>query len=120
MIKRRYFWQLLSLLVIDALLFSLTNTQSVASFMLIIGFVLLAATLHHLIYGLLMILEACGLTIKRKQQLASSITGVMSLLLALQSIGELSPRDVLVLLPLVVLGYFYGLYNAGSKQSPGA
>ncbi len=116
-INRKYFWQLFSLLGVDIIWFGITNARNVPSFMLIIAFLLLALTLNCLIFGFLTVLEVLGLQIKRKRWLAGTITGLMSILLALQSIDELSPRDVLVLLPLVALGYLYSFYNVNNTRN---
>ena len=119
-IARRHIWKFVGLLVIDGLAFTLTNAKSVPSFMLIVGFVLLIATLYYLVYSLLAFARLYGLSIRRKRRLAASLTGLISGLVALQSIGELNSRDVLVLLPLVVIGYAYSFYGKTGIRTPDA
>jgi hypothetical protein len=119
-IARRHIWKFIGLLVVDGLGFSLTNAKSVPSFMLIVGFVLLIATLYYLVYSLLTFARLYGLSIRRKRRLAGSLTGLISGLVALQSIGELNSRDVLVLLPLVIIGYAYSFYGKTGTRTPGA
>lgn len=117
-IARKHIWKFIFLLVIDGAVFSFTNARSVPSFMLIVSFVLLAITFYYLIYSLLTFARLYGLSIKRKRRLAGALTGLVSSLVALQSIGELNPRDVLVLLPLVIIGYAYSSYGKASIGVP--
>jgi hypothetical protein len=120
LIARRHIWKFVGLLVIDGLAFTLTNAKSVPSFGLIVGFVLLIATLYYLAYSLLTFARLYGLSIGRKRRLAGSLAGLVSGLVALQSIGELNSRDVLVLLPLVVIGYAYSFYGKTGTRTPAA
>jgi hypothetical protein len=119
-IARRHIWKFVGLLVIDGLVFTLTNAKSVPSFILIVGFVLLISTLYYLVYSLLTFARLYGLSIRRKRRLAGSLTALISGLVALQSIGELNSRDVLVLLPLVVIGYAYSFYGKTGTRTPAA
>ncbi len=50
----------------------------------------------------------------RKRQ-ARVLTGLVGGLIALQSIGELGPRDVLVLLPLALIAYLYVSYGKAER-----
>jgi hypothetical protein len=109
-IRRRHAWPIISLIIIDLCLFTATNAASVTSFMLIVGFVLLAVTLYYLIYGLLSLAGFYGVAIKQKRRPALYLTFLGGGLIALQSIGELSSRDIAVILPLAVLGYLYVSY----------
>jgi hypothetical protein len=52
----------------------------------------------------------------RRRRLAGVITGFVGGVVALQSVGELSMRDVLVLVPLTVMAYVYATY---AKPAPG-
>jgi len=110
----RHAWKLiagLGLLVADGLVFGMTDAGKVASFLLVVGFLLLIATIYCLFYGILAFARLYGLPIKRKRRLAGSLTGLTGCLVALQSVGELNIRDVLVLLPLVTIGYVYSFYG---------
>lgn len=110
-IIREHVWKFIGLLIVDGLMFTFTNPKSVPSFVLIVGFLLLVTTLYYLVYSLLTFARLYGLSIKRKRSLAGSLTGLISGLVALQSIGELNSRDVLVLLPLVIVSYAYSFYG---------
>lgn len=104
------------LLIMDAVVFGSKDADRVASFILIIGFLLLLTTFYYAAYGLLAFARLYGLPIKRKRRLAGSVTGLVGCLVALQSVGELNVRDVLVLLPLVIIGYIYSFYSTDSSR----
>ncbi|HTB48743.1 MAG TPA: hypothetical protein VK712_01530 [Verrucomicrobiae bacterium] len=107
----RRFWFVSVLLVADGLFFTLTDPERLPSFAWIIGFVLLALTLYVLAYAVLGVGSWYGLPFKRhRRRLAGVLAGLVSGLLALQSVGELSARDVLVLLPLALIAYLYSSY----------
>jgi hypothetical protein len=108
---RKPVWQLPSLLVVDGAVFGSTDARNVPSFMLIVGFIILVVNFYYLIRGLLVLARLYGLSFRRKYQLAGSLTGLTGCLVALQSIGELNSRDVIVLLPLVLIGYVYSFYS---------
>jgi hypothetical protein len=97
-------------MLVDALLFGTTNATKASSFMVMVGFLLLSATFYYLIYGLIKLSGYYGLRIKNKRSLALYISGVTGALIALQSVGQLGPRDFLILLPLLLIGYFYSAY----------
>jgi len=103
-----------SLLAADALFFSLTNPLKVASWLLIAGFGLAAATLYYFLRSAVRVASWYGLPVSRRQQRrVAEVAGILIGLLALQSIGQLSPRDVLVLLPLLLVTYLYSSYGRG-------
>jgi hypothetical protein len=113
----RHFWQTLAVVIADAIFFSTINASVVAPVVLIIGFVLLLLTCYVLLYGLLSIARLYGFPVRYKQRLAVYLSGIVGLIMALQSIGELTPRDILVLLPLATLGYVYAIYTTARKRN---
>jgi hypothetical protein len=116
----KHFWQAVGVLIADVIFFSSVNAGEVAPVVLIIGFVLLLLTCYSLLYALIGIARLYGFPVRYKQRLAIYLSGVVGLIMALQSIGELSPRDVLVLLPLATLGYVYGVYVTVHKRNLGS
>ncbi len=70
-----------------------------------------------LIYAFLVFLKFYGLVIQQKRRLAASLTGLLACVLALQSVGELNIKDVVLLLPLIVVGYAYASYNLSRHNS---
>ncbi len=115
-VSRSHFWLLIGLLMADIVLFGVGNPHSAASWVLIIGFLLLAVNFYVLMLGLLRLASWYGLSLSRhRQRVARIATGVFGGLVALQSIGQLSPHDPLMLVPLVILAYLYLSY--GSRKS---
>lgn len=108
-IKKQH-WKYIGLFSLDAIVFGLTNADTVPSFMMMVAFLLLVATLYYTFRAGFRLVRAYGLTFKRERRIALYLTGVSAGLLALQSIGELGQRDVLILLPLAVLAYLYSSY----------
>ena len=112
-----HLWKFGGLLAADAVVFSLTNADNVPSFELMVGFLLLAVTFYYLMCSLLNFVRLYGVSIKRKRRLAVAMTGLMSGLVALQSIGELNSHDVVVLLPLMLIGYGYSFYGKNGARA---
>jgi hypothetical protein len=106
-IARRRFWQLAGLLGADGLIFGGMNPDTSHSFMLIVGFLLFSASVYYVLDGLLTLPGLYGLRIRHKRRLVVSLTTLSAGLMALQSIGQLSLRDLLVLSPLALLSYIY-------------
>lgn len=107
----------LVLLVLDSLFFSMTNPNKVPSVMLIVGFLLVALSLYALLRLLLAGLSFYGLPVRshgKRVALLLAISG--SLAIALQSLGELTARDVLVLGLLSIIAYVYTSYGRGPSQ----
>ncbi len=109
-------WSAAALLAADCLFFSFTSPQKVASWFLIVGVLLFIISLYYLFVCLLHLARWYGLPSgKRPQRLAKLVVGLLGSLVALQSIGELSSRDVLVLLPLGFIAYLYS-YRALNRS----
>jgi hypothetical protein len=108
------------LLAVDGLFFGLTSPQKVASWLLIVGVLLFLISMYYFLLAGLTVARWYGLpTGKQPRRLAKVLVGVTGFLVALQSIGELSSRDVLVLLPLGVIAYLYS-YRMFWRSQPSA
>jgi hypothetical protein len=105
------------LIMVDAIVFCLTDPQQVPSIALAGGFLLLAVTLYQVFLGLLQLANWYGLpgAVHRHRQ-ARTLTALAGGLIALQSIGELGSRDILVLLPLAFMAYLYMSYGKAARQ----
>lgn len=102
----------LAILAFDLVFFSFTDPAKLNSIFLIFGFLLMALTAYLLISKLCAIGRVYGLQFDRKShQIALFGTGIIVTLMALQSIGELTLRDLLVALPLGVITYMYLSYG---------
>jgi hypothetical protein len=100
--------------VLDALFFSLTDPARVAPLWLIVGFILAVATMYWFFRAAMLLLGVYSKAVRKQaRQLARVLTLAAALLIALQSMGQLSLRDVLVLAPLLIIAYTYIRYNRG-------
>lgn len=114
--KQARFRRIGGLLFADLLLFGTTDPSKVASFTLIIAFLLLCATLYYTLGGLLALAKLYGVPVRRKKRILRLATIIGSALIAFQSIGQLSVRDIAVLVPLSALWYMYAGYTKNSRQ----
>ncbi len=106
-LKTRSFLELMAVIALDAIFFGITNPGKVNSLWLIVGIVLLGISLYVVIKILLVFLVKLGFKIKNRRKLAIFTASLICFLLALQSIGQLSIRDVLIIVPITVLLYVY-------------
>jgi hypothetical protein len=109
-------WLILSLVIIDLLFFGKTDSSNVPSFLLVIGFLLLIITAYMIVYSFLGVARLYGLPLKRKKRLSAYIIITFGLIFALQSMGELSAKDILVIIPIAVIGYIYTSYFKTDNQ----
>jgi hypothetical protein len=116
LIIMRFLTKPICLLVADILLFGATDPRSTPSFILIVGFLLLSATIYYLLDGILAFLRLYGLAPRNRKRVLRTGTMVVCGILALQSMGQLSLRDLLILAPLTFLAYFYLAYSRDSRQ----
>ena len=79
------------------------------------GFIMLCVTLYYLIYGVICASSLYGLTVKRKKTLTLYATISIGVIMALQSSGQLGLHDTVILLPLILVGYFYNSYAKTSR-----
>lgn len=112
-IRSRPFLLTSGLIIIDSLFFGLTNPASVASLMLIVGFLLLMLTTYGLVYNFQKILAVYSPWLGRQRKLSVALTAGLGLIIALQSIGQLSARDGL-LIPLAVVA-LYGYFSLSKR-----
>lgn len=110
--------RLAGLFVLNGLLFGTTNAATAAPLIIMIGFVLVIVTMYVVVLAATGLAQFYGLqlSIRTRRRVALTVTGVGGLLLALQSIGGISLRDLLVIVPLVLLGYAYSSYAKISRR----
>lgn len=109
-------WFIAGIVAADMVVFGTTNPHSAPSWLLVAGFLLLSANFYLVVLGMLRLVGWYGIPLGKHSRFARTAVGVFSGLVALQSIGELSPRDILVLLPLAAIAYFYSSYGRGNKK----
>lgn len=107
------------LLVVDAVFFGISNPARVPSWAIMIAFGLFSLTIYSLVLALMKAASWYGLNfVQHRRRLALTVTGFFVGLAALQSINQLSVRDVAVLTPLALLGYLYVVYVRAPKEIP--
>lgn len=116
LIRKVHFWRISALLAADTAVFCATNPNDTLSIMLIAGYILFCVTLYYLLDAVLSLGRLYGLPLRHKKRFLRSAVLLISGLAALQSIGQLSSRDILVLAPLSVLFYLYVAYTRSSRQ----
>jgi uncharacterized membrane protein len=101
-----------SCLAVVLLLFMTTDPNRVPSFMLIVPFLLLFASFLLVTSTLL---QRQGMSSARSLRLGVVFVAIPLILLVLQSIGQLTVRDVLTVAILFSLSYFYVSRSAASS-----
>lgn len=108
----------ITLVAVDVVFFGFTDPHAVQSQLLIVGFLLLSLSLFFGSYAVMELAAKAGFDIGRRQRkAAAAMAGVMALLVALQSIGQLSFRDMAVVVPFAILAYAYVSYGKSLQQS---
>jgi len=109
--------RLATLLVVDLLFFGLIDPRNAYALVVVGGFVLLVATLYVIIDLLLILLErVITLRPMTRHRLHTATTMLLALLLAMQSIGQLTVKDMAAIVPLVVVAAFYLSYQRKQAQ----
>ena len=101
----------LLLLVVDVFFFGFTNPSKTASIVVVLGFILLILSFYmglDLLTRLLITQFALSEQNRRKVVLLVSV--LCAILLAMQSIGQLTLKDTIAIIPLVAILYFYPSY----------
>jgi hypothetical protein len=105
------YWYLIGLLVVDGFFFGLTNPNSVSSQFLVIGYLFIILSIYALLRAFS---QFIGIYSAAAQQTARRMARLLSILaailLGMQSVGQLSPKDVMALIPLVAVAYIYLAY----------
>jgi hypothetical protein len=98
----------LALLVgIDVLFFSAYNPENSSPLVVVVGFLLFIATVYVLLKLLTEVISSqFGLKLPNERKAIATITTVIGLLIAMQSIGQLTVKDVLAIVPLLLLDVF--------------
>ena len=104
------------LLVADIVFFSLVNPLSSNSFMIIIGCLLTALTIYIVLRALTRLLGVfISMSQPTQRRFAIFMTLLLMFLLLMQSIGQLSIRDILAIVPLMIVLYIYLTYTSRTR-----
>lgn len=116
LLKNRHTKISAALITADCLVFTLVNPRTASAMWLIVGFVLLGCTFFSLASLLAAALKGYGEQTHRAGKRFLRYTVVIALaLLGLQSVGQLTVKDVAALLPFVVIAYLY--FGYGKKMA---
>jgi hypothetical protein len=116
--KNKYvtYLPIVAILLIDGFFFTLTDPNASSTSTLIAGCVLVALTFYTLISKIFGFINFSNMGLaKRNRFLAAYTTVVVVGIIALQSIGDLSLRDILIYVPLAILLYLYLSYGKGKN-----
>lgn len=103
----------------DALFFGLTDPARAPSVLFIVAFLLMVVSLYYLVRGFMALMAWYGVRATRSKRVALTVAAVVGGLMALQSINQLTTRDMVVVVPLVMVAYFYFSYNGRQfRESP--
>ena len=103
--------RLLLLIGVDVVFFSVIDPRNAASFVVVVGFLLLLATIYALLQVCMeQIGQRLGLSKDNSKKLVLLLTVFLGVVVGLQSIGQLSLRDLLAITPLIIVLYFYLSY----------
>ncbi|HVS58286.1 MAG TPA: hypothetical protein VHD60_00920 [Candidatus Saccharimonadales bacterium] len=108
---------ILALLAADTIIFFGINPRSASSLVLMLGLLLAVGTIYALMGMFLGVLESLVPVLHVKsRKIKVLLTLVIAFLVGLQSVGQLTAKDVIAIIPFLVVGYFYLMYP--DKQSP--
>jgi hypothetical protein len=112
----RKYWKYGALLIADILFFGMTSPAS-SAWVIVPAFILIMTTVY-VIIRLLVAYAARIVTLKpaTRSKIILLTSVAVGVILALQSIGQLTIRDVITLIPFIVVLYFY-LSFSKSRQS---
>lgn len=113
----RYFQVCAALIAADCLVYSMVNPTSASALWLITGYIMLGATLFALAALLARSVRTYGEQAYRVTWRLLRYTVLAAVILVgLQSIGQLTTRDILTFAPFVAIAYWYFGYSKRSSS----
>lgn len=109
-LAKPHFWTLPAVLIIDSIFFGSTDPQRVDSLYLIVGYLLMVISLVCFLRLTSRIVGLYGVPREYSKRMADIVAVMGAVMLALSSVGELTSRDVMVMVPFGVLFYIYASY----------
>lgn len=107
----------LLLLIVDIIFFSLISPSKLSWVVMAASYMLVLLTLYVASCFSYKILLSLGYIQGRRTWLREGVTLFIFLLLMMQSVGQLSGRDVLSLIAIASVAYFYYSYIGANKQA---
>jgi hypothetical protein len=115
-IRRKHLRTIAIVLIADFGFFNFTNANKATTAQLFLGIALVLLTGYFVVYGLLHAVNMYGFKIKGVKRTSIYTSSLIALLIALQSMGQLSIRDVIILIPLSYIVYIYLGYIGNRNQ----
>lgn len=116
-INKRKAAPLLALVALDVAVFTLVNPRRAPSVLVVAGFFLLVITFYVLLSRLLeFAAKFLSLSRGRRKKLTLLMTICVAVSIGMQSIGQFSPRDLLAIVPIVAILYFYLSYYGSQNE----
>lgn len=116
--KKRSVLYFAGVVLLDVAFFSSTDPSKVAAPWLIVGYMLAVATLYWLVRAFVAFLGLYSKPLRRqKKRFTKVLTLTGAILLAMQSVGQLSVRDIAMIVPLALLSYFYFTYGRSKREA---
>lgn len=117
-IKKRSVMYFAVVVALDVAFFSSTDPGKVAAPWLIVGYILAVATLYWLVRAFVAFLGLYSKVLRRqKQRLVKVLTLIGAVLLAMQSVGQLTFKDMSMIVPLSLIAYFYFSYGRSKSKA---
>lgn len=112
LIRNVNFWSILAIILIDTIFYSFTNPETGSTLLLILGFLVIALTVYIFLNAILRFVTSYGISNRRySHRISLFSSGVLIGMMALQSIGELTMKDILIFIPLSSILYMYITYG---------
>jgi len=109
--------RLIALLLADSLFFTLIDPTKAYAIVDIIGLLMLIVTIYVGIDLLLVLMERLiNLSLRSRKRVLNASTSLLALLIAMQSIGQLTVRDMLAIVPLILVLAFYFSYQTKENR----
>jgi hypothetical protein len=111
LLRNYHFQMVVAIFIADGLFFSLTKPSTASSLVLIAGFGLLVLTSYlitRFVFGLVSLFVP---VIAKQKHIEVVVSAIFGVLVALQSLGQLSLRDFIVVVVFAGFIYLYGSYT---------
>lgn len=115
-IRSRPFLITVGLIIIDIAFFGLTNPKNVAPILLMVGFGLVMLTIYWLFLNMQKLIAIYIPWLKAQKYFSLSLALSCGAVMALQSIGQLTARDSLLIFLAVLVVYAYTSYGRKSSS----
>ena len=111
LLRNYQFQMVVAVLIADGFFFSFTKPSTASSQLLIAGFGLLIITTYFITRLIIALLGLVVPVIAKQKYLEVVVSAIFGVIVALQSLGQLSLRDFIVVVVFAGFIYLYGSYT---------